>query len=218
MTSSGEFGSRAVINASGRWSNLRSMPDDNAKSQPKWLGLKMYFAETSPKPSADLYFFDGGYCGVQPVGFRNIDSDHGQVNACAMVSTDVASNLPQVFAQHPALSERAGRWRSLSNLVSTFPLFFREPQPVRDNVFQVGDSAGFVDPFVGDGISLALRSGSLAAECLIPFFQEETSLADATHQYYRDYEQRFAPVFRTSSKIRRMLRLPSPVLKTMLFM
>jgi flavin-dependent dehydrogenase len=135
-----------------------------------------------------------------------------------MVRTDVASTLPQVFAQHPALSERAGRWRSLSNLVSTFPLFFRDPQPVRDSVLQVGDSAGFVDPFVGDGISLALRSGSLAGESLIPFFRGETSLAHATRQYCRTYEQRFAPVFRTSSKIRRMLRLPRPVRKTVLFM
>ena len=217
-TSSGEFSSRAVINASGRWSNLGSKPADTWKPQPKWLGIKMYFAEASPKPSADLYFFDGGYCGVQPVAFRDMHSEHGQVNACAMVRKDVASTLPQVFAQHPALSERAGRWRSLSNLVSTFPLFFRDPQPVRDSILQVGDSAGFVDPFVGDGISLALRSGSLAAESLIPFFQREITLVDATRQYCRNYEQRFAPVFRTSSKIRRMLSFPKPVRKTVLFM
>src|ERR1043165_6324221 len=96
-TSSGEFSSLAVINATGRWSNLGSKLDDKAKLQPKWLGIKMYFAEISPKPSADLYFFDGGYCGVQPVAFRTRYSDHGQVNACAMVRTDVASNLTQVF-------------------------------------------------------------------------------------------------------------------------
>ena len=192
--------------------------DDKAKLQPKWLGIKMYFAEISPKPSADLYFFDGGYCGVQPVAFRTRYSDHGQVNACAMVRTDVASNLTQVFSQHPALSERASRWHLLSDLLSTFPLIFRDPQPVRDNVLQVGDSAGFVDPFVGDGISLALRSGSLAGESLIPFFRGETSLTDATQRYGRVYEQRFASVFRTSSKIRRMLRLPRPVKKPILFM
>ncbi len=216
-TSSGEFSSLAVINASGRWSNLRPKSDDNAKPQAKWLGIKMYFAEPSPRPSADLYFFDGGYCGVQPVAFRNPHSAYGQVNACAMVRTDVASTMPQVFAQHPALSERAGRWRALSNVVSTFPLFFREPQPVRDNVLQVGDSAGFVDPFVGDGISLALRSGSLAGESLLPFFRKETSLTHAANQYCRDYKKRFAPVFRTSSKIRRMLRMPKPVRKSVLF-
>ena len=34
----------------------------------KWLGIKAHFAEAHrPRPSVDLYFFDGGYCGVQPV-------------------------------------------------------------------------------------------------------------------------------------------------------
>jgi len=178
----------------------------------------MYFAEISPKPSADLYFFDGGYCGVQPVAFRTRYSDHGQVNACAMVRTDVASNLTQVFSQHPALSERASRWHLLSDLLSTFPLIFRDPQPVRDNVLQVGDSAGFVDPFVGDGISLALRSGSLAAESLVPFFQKKESLESSIENYRKAYQQRFASVFKTSSKIRRALRLPRAVRKPLVFM
>ncbi len=71
-----------------------------------------------------------------------------------------------------------------------------------------GDAAAFVDPFVGDGISLALRSGSLAGECLIPFFAGSTSLLEAAHNYRRTYVRRLAPVFRTSSKIRRMLNLP----------
>ena len=37
------------------------------------------------------------------------------------------------------------------------------PEPVRDNLVLVGDAAAFIDPFVGDGISIALRTGCLAA-------------------------------------------------------
>ena len=33
----------------------------------KWLGVKAHFAEPPSEPSVDLYFFEGGYCGVQPV-------------------------------------------------------------------------------------------------------------------------------------------------------
>jgi len=75
----------------------------------------------------------------------------------------------------------------------------------------VGDAAAFVDPFIGDGISLALRSGSLAGECLIPFFDGSSSLAEAVRDYRLAYEQRLVPVFRTSSKIRRMLNWPQTV-------
>lgn len=75
-------------------------------------------------------------------------------------------------------------------------------------MLMAGDAAAFVDPFVGDGISLALRSGSLAGESLRPFFAGNISLAEAVRNYCSAYERRLAPVFRMSSKLRRMLSLP----------
>ncbi len=108
-SSDGEFESRAVINASGRWSIQ------------KWVGLKAHFAESSPEASVDLYFFDGGYCGVQPVA-------RGRVNACAMVRADVASTLDEVFEQHGALRKRSRSWKLLIDPVSTSPLIFRAPR------------------------------------------------------------------------------------------
>jgi flavin-dependent dehydrogenase len=209
-TSAGEFESRALVNASGRWSNLNPVSNGN-KSGAKWIGLKGHFAESSPLASVDLYFFEGGYCGVQPVELGDTVTKSGRVNACAMVRADVASTLADVFACHPGLQERSRGWTPLSDTVSTSPLVFREPQPERDGVVMAGDAAGFVDPFVGDGISLALRSGSLAGECLTPFFLAQTSLPDAARDYRVAYERRLMPVFRTSSKIRRMLSLPQSV-------
>jgi len=212
-TSAGKFEARAVINASGRWSNLNQAPA-NGCARVKWLGVKGHFSEPSPPNSVDLYFFDGGYCGVQPVDMAA--SHEGRINACAMVRADVASTLAEVFACDPALQERSQNWRPLSDPVSTSPLMFREPQPERDRILMAGDAAAFVDPFVGDGISLALRSGSLAGGCLAPFFAGRSSLPEAARDYCLAYEQRLAPVFRTSSKIRRMLSLPqiirSPIL------
>ncbi len=209
-TSVGEFASRALVNASGRWSNLNAAPRlPNPGVQ--WLGLKGHFAESSPQPSVDLYFFDGGYCGVQPVDIREGAAQSGRVNACAMVRADVASTLPEVFLRHPGLQVRSRQWEPLSHPVSTSPLVFREPQPERNGVLLAGDAAAFVDPFIGDGISLALRSGSLAGECLLPFLAERVSLLEAASNYRKTYERRLAPVFRTSSRVRRMLSWPPAV-------
>jgi flavin-dependent dehydrogenase len=204
---------RAVINASGRWSNLKSAgPDPLPDRREQWLGLKAHFSEPSPHPSVDLYFFEGGYCGVQPVELAG--SREGRVNACAMVRSDVARSLPEVFALHPELSGRARKWQPLMEPVSTSPLIFREPEPVENGVLMVGDAAAFVDPFIGDGISLALRSGALAGECLVPFFKSGISLAEAATQYQRAYRNRLLPVFRNSSQLRRLLRLPRPLRKS----
>jgi len=212
-TPAGDFDARAVVNASGRWSNLTSEAAFNGKLTEKRLGLKAYFSEPSPHLSADLYFFDGGYCGVQPVSLNG----NSRVNACAMVRADRASTLAEVFALHPILLERSRQWRPLSDSVNTSPLLFRDPQPEHNGVLMVGDAAGFVDPFVGDGISLALLSGSLAARFLTPFFRKEVSLQDAVQSYSRTYQERLAPVFRASSGIRRLLGLPRSVRKPLLF-
>jgi len=215
-TSAGDFEATAVVNASGRWSNLTTALHSNGAAGEKWLGVKAHFAEADPEPSVDLYFFEGGYCGVQPVVAEGSRED-GRVNACAMVRANVASTLPEVFACHSALRKRSRSWRQVSESVTTSPLIFREPQPEEWGMLNVGDAAGFVDPFVGDGISLALRSGTLAAESLAPFFKGQRSLAGSARAYSELYSQRLLPVFRTSSKLRRLLVLPKALRAPLLF-
>jgi flavin-dependent dehydrogenase len=93
--------------------------------------------------------------------------------------------------------------------VTTSPLIFRDPRPIRDGLMAVGDAAGFVDPFVGDGISLALRSGALAATCLT-----DTDYGIAAQQLYaKRYETELAPIYRASSTLRTLLKLPTAIRK-----
>lgn len=215
-TSAGTFSTRALINCSGRWSNLMAATHRNGVGRKKWLGVKGHFSEDKPSPSVDLYFFAGGYCGVQPVELEGA-TDGGRVNACAMVRAEVASSLEEVFTLHPMLLERSRAWSPLSEPVSTSPLIFREPQPEEAGVLMAGDAAGFVDPFVGDGISLALRSGALAAESLAPLFHGKCTLTDVAGRYRALYTQRLLPVFRASSKLRRLLVLPKALRVPLLF-
>jgi menaquinone-9 beta-reductase len=213
-TSAGTVRARAVINATGRWSNLLAQSASKttgANTKEKWLGVKAHFFEPDPHSSVDLYFFDGGYCGVQPVTLAGTNRGEGRVNACAMVRSDVARSLPEIFGLHPELRKRAQNWRALGEPASTSPLIFREPTPVENGVLLAGDAAGFVDPFVGDGISLALRSGALAAQSLASFFRAHSSLNEAAAHYSQQYREHLLPVFRNSSRIRRLLSLPRPI-------
>ena len=216
-TSDGEFESRALVNASGRWSNLNLLRAEATGSAGRngW-GSRPTFAEPPSEPSVDLYFFEGGYCGVQPVAVAG-DPSSGRVNASAMVRADVASALPEVFARHPALRERSRNWSPLSDPVSTSPLIFRPPQPERDGMLMVGDAAGFVDPFVGDGISLASAKRSagstlpagLFSPAKLPCPKRRAAMVEPTGQS-------LLPVFRASSTIRRMLVLPGSIRKPLL--
>jgi flavin-dependent dehydrogenase len=189
---------RVLVNASGRWSQLTQFPHGNEK----WIGLKAHFYEDAPPDSVDLYFFDGGYCGVQAVGPNT-------VNASAMVRADTARSLEEVFARNTELRRRSRNWKAVFSPVTTSPLYFRRPQTEDKGMFMAGDAAGFIDPFAGDGISLALHSGTLAAQSFIPFVQGKCSMEHAHHQYQAGYAKHLAPAFRNAARVRMFFSAPS---------
>ena len=197
-TSEGTYTARAVVNATGRWSKLTQF--DVAKKE-KWLGLKAHFSEQSPPYSVDLYFFPGGYCGVTPVGPNSL-------NACAMVRADLAHTLEDVFNKDLRLFQRSRSWQPLFSTVTTSPLYFREPETAADGIFLAGDAAGFIDPFAGDGISLALQSGTLAAQSIVPFLHGGCSLEQAHWHYQAEYRKRFTTAFRNAARLRSALAAP----------
>jgi flavin-dependent dehydrogenase len=52
---------------------------------------------------------------------------------------------------------------------------------VKENVLLAGDAAGFADPFTGEGIFYALKSGLLAARTVIKHLDEDEALAGYQH-------------------------------------
>jgi flavin-dependent dehydrogenase len=163
--------------------------------------MKGHFRELNPNPSTDLYFFENGYCGVQPVA-KDV------INACAMVRSDRATSLPDVFGLHAKLAERAAGWSPVTQPVSTAPLIYRSPRPVRGNIMFAGDAAAFIDPFVGDGISIALRSGRLAAQCVCKFLAGQIELGGSVALYGDGYARQFSPLLSAASRVRSLLSLP----------
>ncbi len=189
------FACSRAIYATGR--NAR-----RATAAKAFVGLKAHFRCHEPLDSVDLYFAINGYCGVQPLG-------NGLVNVCAMVRADAvkaagADRMDAAFAVHPRL--RSKKWEQVTKTVATAALSFGQPEPVRDGMMCAGDSAGFIDPFLGDGISLALQSGALAG-----------TIDDAA-SYAAEYRRRFLPVFRRAARLRKLLAAPAPLQKVALLM
>lgn len=178
------YHARHVINAAGRWSELRILDEIPGR---RWIGLKQHFLEYRPARSTDLYFFPGGYCGVQSI-------DEDRINVCALVDAEKGRTLQSIFALSTDLQARARGWRPASDLVTTAPIIFGPPQPVADGILNAGDAAGFIDPFLGDGISIALQTGALAAECL--------RTTDPAKTYEREYRRRVAPALARAARLR----------------
>lgn len=194
-----EMRAQAVIDATGRWSNLHPQPI--SRDAARWIGCKAHFFVSNPASSCDLYFFDGGYCGVQPI------SDHA-VNVSAMVRADVARDLAGVLAQSAELRERSGGWSPATVPVSTAHLNFHQPRTSLDGILLCGDAAAFLDPFAGDGISMALHTGCLAACAAAEYLSGRCSLLAARHRYTQSHRELIQPALRSAARLRRLVTMP----------
>lgn len=204
ITENEELKARAVIDASGRWSKLRRLRPAGGDH---WIGLKSHYFEANGSESCDLYFFRGGYCGIQPLG-------NGRVNAAAMVKAEVARTLAGVFSQNCELAARSRNWKPASEPISTAPLFFATPRTNDRGMALAGDAAAFIDPFAGDGISIALHSGRMAALALSRYVRCECLLSSALERYDRQYRELIQPALTNAARLRRLLQLPKPLQMT----
>jgi menaquinone-9 beta-reductase len=77
---------------------------------------------------------------------------------------DLAGYFDGVTRALPGFRDRLRDARRVGPVHALGPLAYRVVPPRDDGVVLVGDAAGFLDPFTGEGIYAALRSAELAAE------------------------------------------------------
>jgi geranylgeranyl reductase family protein len=96
-----------------------------------------------------LQFLAEGYSGQAPV-------NENELNLCLVGTPPTISSLRK-WAERNFEIEPDQPWRTITPLI-------RAPVPsIRENLFFIGDAARVVEPFTGEGIYYALRSGQLAA-------------------------------------------------------
>jgi geranylgeranyl reductase family protein len=99
-----------------------------------------------------LQFLPDGYSGQAPV-------NDTELNVCLVGRPHSIDRLKSWATDRFALSPNHS-WRTIT------PLTRAPIAPVRDNLFFIGDAARVVEPFTGEGIYYALRSGELAAAAI----------------------------------------------------
>jgi geranylgeranyl reductase family protein len=99
-----------------------------------------------------LQFLREGYCGQAPV-------NEDELNLCLVGKPSTISRLRQWAQRHFEIPANQ-RWRTITPLT-------RSPVPwAHENLLFIGDAARVVEPFTGEGIYYALRSGELAGRTI----------------------------------------------------
>lgn len=134
-----------------------------------------------------LQFLPEGYSGQAPVG-------NNQLNLCLVGKPATLPALRRWAESRFGLTSDHV-WRTIT------PLRRAAIAPAVRGLFFVGDAARVVEPFTGEGIYYALRSGELAAQFIHKFFQDDDGAAAA-----RGYAKAHAKLYRGRLWINRLAR------------
>ena len=160
---------RTVFVATGKH-DLRAHPRPSGL-QPDLVAFKMYW-KLSPEQQnqlngcVELNLYRGGYCGLQPV-------ERGMANLCCLIKKSTLQTLGGRWSDLlKAMQDDCPHlWRRLAGAtplltrplaISSIPYGFVLPHS--QGLWSTGDQAAVIPSFTGDGMSIALHSGRLAAE------------------------------------------------------
>lgn len=103
----------------------------------------------------------------------------------------------------PWIRERCMREPRVGDVWTMAPLAHRAADVTRDRLLLVGDAAGYLSPFTGQGVEIALRGARLAAQAVAAAARLDDYSAGRFAPYV---EGRNAEVATLVSHLRRMLR------------
>ncbi len=112
----------------------------------------------------------------------------------------IAESIPGL-ADRLALAQTVGPVRALG------PLAHRAVRLSAPGALLVGDAAGFLDPFTGEGIYAALRSAELAAAAILYAWTHQPAAPDV-EAYARAWDREFRPKWRFAAWLQLAIRRP----------
>jgi flavin-dependent dehydrogenase len=166
------------------------------------LGLSYHLADPDPERDPDaprdarMRVIRDGYVGIAPVpGERvNVGIVLGRLWRPALMTHGATAVAARIVAAIPPTADDAARWRAgepLDHVAGAWPLGHRVTRRAGHRWLLVGDAAGFLDPFTGEGLHRALVSVELAAAAIGAVLRRRTSVTAAFGAFDRAMQRRF---------------------------
>lgn len=161
LSSGKKIKAKHLLIATGR------LPGYSEAPIPRYVGIKAHFSGLTLNSTLHMFSFNGAYLGIAP-----IENDLANLACLATMEhvlqySSVHHFMQSLIASHPHLRDLLGPGINLfDGWMETFvPQFGLRSNPEWPHTYWIGDAAGTIPPASGNGLSLAIASGYLAAEC-----------------------------------------------------
>ena len=196
--------SRWLIGADGARSRTaqRLNVDLGALGRPRRLGLVAHYGGV-PKlgDHGEMHVGRGYYIGLAPLAGKRLNV--GMALPLDGDKVPAEERFASAIAGIPAVADRLRGVRRLTPIRGASPIGHRVRSAAGFGWMLVGDAAGFIDPFTGEGIYRALRSARAAAEALVGGLDD-----GAAGRYRAARQQAFAAKDALTWTIQGMLAAP----------
>ncbi|WP_367209010.1 NAD(P)/FAD-dependent oxidoreductase [Sphingobacterium sp. R2] len=163
---------KIVLGAFGKRSNIdQLLSRDFMRKKSPWIAVKAHYFADFPSDLIALHHFKGGYCGISKV-------EDSQVNLCYLADLDTFKRYKNIedFQQYVLSKNRYLKcFFEHSKLIFDKPLTisqfsFDKKSAVEDHILMIGDTAGLIHPFCGNGMAMAIHGAKIASELIVDYY------------------------------------------------
>jgi len=216
-TSMGTFVTRIVLGADGAHSVVSKFLGNIKMDKDHYCaGLRIYYENVNSfheENFIELHFFKEilpGYVWIFPLAGNRANVGIGVLSSViSRKKINLKETLAQLLKIHPDLKERFKDAKPLETVKGYgLPLGSKKRKLSGDHFILLGDAASLIDPFSGEGIANAIRSGRVAADHVMNCFRENNFSASFNKAYDQEIYRRMWKEFSISKRLMRATKYP----------
>lgn len=191
----GSFGKRSNLDV--KWKRPFVLAKKNKLNN--YIGVKYHIRYDFPDDLIALHNFKNGYCGISKV-------EDDKYCLCYLTTADNLQNSgndikimeQSILSCNPHLKKIFDECEMLwKEPVVISQISFDKKNSVEDHVLMIGDAAGMITPLCGNGMSMAMHAGKIAAEQITKFLAGTISRDTMEQVYTREWNKHFANRLKT---------------------
>lgn len=211
------FSANIVIGADGAHSIVnRCLGEIKVEKDHYCAGLRQYYEGVNgfhERNHIELHFIQDilpGYFWIFPLPNGEANVGLGMLSSeVSNKKIDLKKKLANIIQNHPKVKDRFKNAKPLENVKGYGLPIGSKKRPISgDNFLLIGDAASLIDPFTGEGIGNAIRSGRFAAEHVILAHQEQLFTAEFNLNYDKHVYDKMWTELKLSRSLQKLLRYP----------